>query len=525
MKFRDFKKVDTTSTHTIFKHPNGHTIEVAHEGLDPAIRKQMREIPISPMEKLKEKRAPKKLAEGTEKPIAVATEEEPIPDFSQPLSMERPAAFLDQPAPYGLEQKEGGTYLTLGKPEEQPMAAQPEAKAPSYENFPIDQGAEQAKQEAPPMPEGQDKQLKALDVYEKGAATVAQAQQAKAAEEAQAITDLQQKAELRRTEIQNEMAKTNSEIEKLEKARAEGKIDPNRYMGNRSTVQKIFQTIGLILGGIGSGLTGQPNLAYKVLESNIERDIDQQKSQMETQNNLLAAYNKKLGNLQDAQNMVRLDYIAQVDGAAQLAAAKSGSKEAQGRYQMLKSELDMRRAAITDQIAQRRVDERIAQRTMQGQEPTLPEMGRLIQRYVPEKLKEDANKEMKAYVGLKAGLDSVGRTVDRIFEETRAAAKLGRPIESRTIVNALKVRLIPEIKKMTKEGKFTDQDFNMYIERNIPSILASKNAGQAIKEILLGGLKDQIIPETTTLQQYIPGFVPVVPPTATPLETLSKRRK
>ena len=528
MKFRDFKKIDSTATHTIFQHPDGHTIQVAHEGLDPSLRKQMREIPIqkkSAMEKLREERQPRKLAEGTDEPITLEDEDNQLAKQARAMqeakqSLTGPPGLPVSEIPAEITTPTGAKISALSyTPAPTEQAAQP-----VLENFPIDQGAEQAKQEAPALPPitGEEPELKAISQYEKGGREIAEAQKLKAVQEIESINQANDQKMARMLEIRNQEDRINSEIQTLEKARAEQKIDPNRYMGSRSTVQKVFQTIGLILGGIGSGLTGQPNLAYKVLESNIERDIDQQKSDIETTNNLLGAYYKKLGNLKDAENMVRLDYLSQVDSAAKKAAAQTAGMEAQGRLNQFLATTAERRQLILSQLAESRADAQLATRARMGIEPTLFEMGRLIQRHVPEKLRDEANKEVQRYAKLKSGLSTVSNIMDQVMENVSLSARLGRPIESREVMKTLKARLFKPMKDVIGE-RFTDSDFKILVEGQLPSILASKQAGQKMKDIILSNFKDEIIPSTTTLQQYIPGFVPMVPPTATPIKTLSKK--
>lgn len=56
-------------------------------------------------------------------------------------------------------------------------------------------------------------------------------------------------------------------------------INPNRYMEKLSADGKgPMTTIALVLGGIGSGLTGQPNAAMSILEKRIQQDIDAQQT-------------------------------------------------------------------------------------------------------------------------------------------------------------------------------------------------------------------------------------------------------
>ena len=77
MDFKDFKKVGSTSTHTTFQHPSGHTIQVAHNSLTPEQRKQLKEIPAqTATERLREQRQLKKMKDGGKVVGRQATEEE-----------------------------------------------------------------------------------------------------------------------------------------------------------------------------------------------------------------------------------------------------------------------------------------------------------------------------------------------------------------------------------------------------------------------------------------------------------------
>ena len=64
-------------------------------------------------------------------------------------------------------------------------------------------------------------------------------------------------------------------------------VDPEHYWSSLSTPAKISTNIGLILGGIGAGLTRGENLAYKMLQANIDRDMAAQKAEMGKKENLL----------------------------------------------------------------------------------------------------------------------------------------------------------------------------------------------------------------------------------------------
>ena len=71
-----------------------------------------------------------------------------------------------------------------------------------------------------------------------------------------------------------------------------------------STGKQIRTALGMIISGFGAK-AGQGNLAYDMLQNNINRDIDSQKANLGKQQNLLTFAYKKYGNLNDATNMVR----------------------------------------------------------------------------------------------------------------------------------------------------------------------------------------------------------------------------
>lgn len=56
-----------------------------------------------------------------------------------------------------------------------------------------------------------------------------------------------------------------------------GKLDPERYTKNLGVGQKTIAAIGMVLSGIGSGLTGQKNMALEVFQRNVDRDIEAQR--------------------------------------------------------------------------------------------------------------------------------------------------------------------------------------------------------------------------------------------------------
>ncbi len=89
--------------------------------------------------------------------------------------------------------------------------------------------------------------------------------------------------QVRQTYIQRHMKDTTGFAEDLNN----GHISPKSYgeIADRHTLGRIGTMFGMLLGGIGSGLSGQPNALMAMMDKEIDRDLDaQQKSKSNAQN-------------------------------------------------------------------------------------------------------------------------------------------------------------------------------------------------------------------------------------------------
>lgn len=136
-------------------------------------------------------------------------------------------------------------------------------------------------------------------------------------------------------DIINQYADANQKFANL---LASQQVDPNRYWHNKSTGSKILAGIGLLASGMGSGTTGQPNLALGVINKAIDNDIDAQKNAQNVTMNLWKMNREKMGS-----------------NLAADAAAKSQQLEIV-KYiiakNMAQSKSDMARAMLNQQIGQ-----------------------------------------------------------------------------------------------------------------------------------------------------------------------------
>lgn len=150
------------------------------------------------------------------------------------------------------------------------------------------------------------------------------------------------------------MAKYNEQDQALEKAYADKTIDPQRLLHKMGTGSKIATGIGMILSGMGAATTGQPNLAIKVLDDAINRDIDSQKEDKSQAMNLWKMNREKLGSEQAAnlatRNQILSSATAQLQSAQTLAQNPANKLRAQQAINQIKQEMignNLRRSLLT----------------------------------------------------------------------------------------------------------------------------------------------------------------------------------
>lgn len=132
-----------------------------------------------------------------------------------------------------------------------------------------------------------------------------------------------------------------------------GHINPNAYMENMSTAGRVSSAIGLILGGLSSGMTGKDNPAMAFLDKQIDRNIDAQKQDMHNKATLLGAMAQRYGNMQDALKMTRAVQLDALNTQLQQNAAKLGTPMAQAQAQIQSGPITQEIANIHQQVALR----------------------------------------------------------------------------------------------------------------------------------------------------------------------------
>lgn len=477
LDLKKFKKVSADKNHTKFEHPNGHIILVAHEALPKGQKSALKglasggkvkptpeptytpQILIDPAKLKKTQegfRKATKYAEGGE--VEEAPPEEAI-GGDEPAPEERSLwQKLTQPIPMTSLGKE--PVLEAGNAMEgQSPGMQPAEEQAPDENYTIPKA-----ETAPTMPQdslGAD----AMDEhytqgYENAQAGIRQEANAAAGQQ-QAVAEAGQETLDQQKSLQEHfMAETqalNNERQAFINDLNNQHIDPERYIQNMSSGNKIMTTIGLILGGLGSGGDPRHNPALQIMQQNVDRDIESQKAELGKKNTLLAANMRQFGNLHDATAITRAMTNDMLATRLKVEAAKTSSPIIKARALQASGQLEMQSAAVFAQTAARKA---LAKGMQSGQVSP----ARAIQAYVPQNLQGKAMEEM--------GTLELRKTADAqivgLLSRAHPASQLGKGGSLPWTTNAKILKeteaQIRSLLQANWKGPMTDQEAKKIVE-------------------------------------------------------------
>jgi hypothetical protein len=192
----------------------------------------------------------------------------------------------------------------------------------------------------------------AMGMQAKGIQGMADAQSQGAKQQAQvyeahnkALADFQQKADADRSAL-------NKDLDTQMKSAMDAKVDPFRLWSNAGVGNKIAASIGLVLGGIGSGLTGQPNAGAQMLNNLMEKDVESQRANIGKQQNLLSMNYQKLKDMDQAEQLTMMQMNAQLQGKLAQTAANTQSDVAKSQATAMIGQLKQQQIPMQQSLMQ-----------------------------------------------------------------------------------------------------------------------------------------------------------------------------
>lgn len=138
----------------------------------------------------------------------------------------------------------------------------------------------------------------------------------------------QQIAEQKSAEWNQKWQANQAKADALQQDIANGKIDPQAYWKNKGLAGRVTASIALMLGGIGQAFGGGENPALKIINHNIEQDIEAQKANLGKKHSLLSSYVQQGHDIQSAMQLAKADQMDAYAGQLQQVATKYAGPEA-----------------------------------------------------------------------------------------------------------------------------------------------------------------------------------------------------
>lgn len=180
----------------------------------------------------------------------------------------------------------------------------------------------------------------------------------------QMFADLQ-KAGLNRNEILQDVA--NQYREARNKFENVKKIDPNRVWNEKNIGKTLMGAIGVMLGAIGSGITGKDNLALKIFNEKIKQDIDLQKYDREQALKDLQKKGEFLNQEAAIQNQMVENYLdmylqrsKNVEGILERLKTQTQNKEDQAKINILMGQVKESNAQALTELYKLKADKTVA---------------------------------------------------------------------------------------------------------------------------------------------------------------------
>lgn len=345
-----FKKLTEDKKSATFQHPDGHKITVAKHVLSQNMKNEISKMPMH-------------LDEGGDVPQL---------NLELPAYDPKEAAYkLLSDKTVGLQAKEdlakrqnldlSGQQIENLIPQVNPRAEEvpivPDVTKASMADDQLDNSpsnvpqietedkAQQAPPTAPaPVSTGLEQQKKGIQAEADTQGKIGN-EEAKAYQQAQdATTNIMKNYQDASAPLKNEITALGNDIK-------QGHIDPNRVMANMGTMGKISTAIGLILGGLGGGLTGKDNPALTFLNNAITQDVEAQKSDMNSKHNLLTANMEHLKDLGSAANMSIAQHMEIAKNEVAKVIAQNQNPLVQARAQQLMGNLAHQQEILVHQTA------------------------------------------------------------------------------------------------------------------------------------------------------------------------------
>lgn len=281
---------------------------------------------------------------------------------------------------------------------------------------------------------------------------------------------------------QQELWNQGVENDNLMQEVASSKIDPQQFFHNMGTGQKIGTALALVLGGVGSGLTGGPNIAHEMLKDAVNKDIESQKINLGKKESLLGRNLEKYRDMTLAQHATTAQLNSIIQGKLAQTAAKFGgqinSLNTQSTLGKLQNENLMSGMEMNKLLQQQRMKE-----ALMGSDVSQLNPLDFVQHVVPADKQKDVAHELGQSMSVKEKTQYLTDLYKKAMDEQTLVRRAGGLRgESPALLN-LKNEMLPLIKD--KEGRV-----NEFEQQTVNNVLPGMGSTDAREKDLLAGFSN-----------------------------------
>ncbi len=259
-------------------------------------------------------------------------------------------------------------------------------------------------------------------------------------------------------------------------------IDPNRVFHNMSTGSKILNAIGLLLGGVGAGLTGGDNPALKYINDQVNKDIEAQKADIGKYPTLLDFYQKKYGHTVQATTMAADTQKNIIALQAVQEAARTGDAEAMNRAKALQLQFQneqlMHQTDFASKLARTQMAAQLQGGTVPNSANGINEEKAAINKIragmlsgtISNEQANEATKEYAAAQQMTRHLDNAMRQFDTVANTTKLAYKTNPMNIGKMYTGTEAAQLNDTFLKLARDsaGRFNEAELPLMREKYDP---------------------------------------------------------
>jgi hypothetical protein len=416
------------------KHPDGSEFSIAKNAVGKEVHKRIIGL------------KPQKMAEGgiveedPNKLIVEPSEDQGVQSYKEPLIIEEDRA-----------------------PAASQLAVSPEPAIASAPTPQTPQAPQNTPQSAPDFLMSKESSLPYLAQQQKLISDVGKQQQQNFNQQSNVFNKLANESAKVDAHLEATLAPIRKENEALFNEINTARIDPNRVWHNMSTGSKVLSAISLILGGIGAGLTKGPNLALKVLDDSIDRDIEAQKADVNKKESLYSFNLKRLGDEKSAAAATKGQLLTTAQAQIASLGARNNSQQSQLNTQRAILEIEQKKDELLRDAGYRHMG-------MKGGDfdPAL-----LVEKLVPKERQAEVFKEIKDAQSIRLGSKEALDAFDKAKEEQSVFSKNVIPGVNSPYIGKIKAAVLPQFQNI--DGTVRQAAMDAFLPTVTPAVGDNKH--------------------------------------------------